>query len=79
MNVSTFDDGQPEEFLALLRNFKISIGGTVKTTPTVRINYLYKILCGKILRGFYLISLQGNTTNNHLNHITESLLEYFFS
>ena len=50
MNISTFDDGQPEEFLVLLRKFKIAIDGIGTTTPTGWINYLRMMLRGKSLR-----------------------------
>ena len=73
--MSTFDDGQPEELLALLRKFKIAIDGTGTTFPSGRINYLRVILCGSSLREFYKLSLQGNTINNYIKHITEGLLE----
>ena len=76
--MSTFDDGQPEKSLTLLRNFKTAVDGTGMTTPTGRINYLRTMLRGKILGGFDKLSLQGNTTNNHLNHIVEGLLDEFF-
>ena len=45
-----FDDGQPEELLVLLRNFKITMDGTGMTSPSGRINYLYMMLCGSSLR-----------------------------
>ena len=32
-NMNTFDDVQPEEFLSLLKNFKIATDGTGTTTP----------------------------------------------
>ena len=76
MNMSTFDNGQPEEFLVLLRNFKIAIDRTSMTMPTGRINYLCTMLREKSLREFDEISLQENTTNNHLKHTTEGLIEY---
>ena len=76
MNISTFDDDQPEEFLALLRNFKIAIGGTGTTTPTGRIGYLRTMLLGKSLREFDELSLQENNNSNHIKHITEGLLGY---
>ena len=50
VNMNTFDDDQPEEFLSLLRNFKITTDGTGTTTTSVRINYLRTMLCGKTLR-----------------------------
>ena len=38
VNMNTFDDGQPEKFRSLLRNFNIATDGTRTTTPSVRIN-----------------------------------------
>ena len=35
----TFDDGQSEEFLALLRNWKIATEGTGTTSASGQINY----------------------------------------
>ena len=69
MNMSTFDNGQPEKFLAQIRNFKIAIDRTGTTTSTVQINYLRTIIHGKIPRGFDELSLQGNTTNKQIKHI----------
>ena len=79
VNMNTFDDGQPEEFLSLLRNFKIAIDGTGTTTPSGRINYLCMMLCGQALRDFNKLKYQcGGATNNHLKLIQEVLHEYFF-
>ena len=47
INMSTFDDGQPEEFLAQLKNFEIRIGGTGTTMPTGRIKYLCTMIHGQ--------------------------------
>ena len=63
-----------EEFLALLRNFKIVIDRTGTTFPSGYINYLRTILHGEILREFDELSLQVNTTNNHSKHINGGLL-----
>ena len=52
VNMNTFDDGQPEKFLSLLKNFKIAIDGTRTTTPSGRINYLRTMLRGQALREF---------------------------
>ena len=68
--MSTFEDGQPEEFLALLRNFKISIDVTGMTTDSGRVNYLHTMLRGTRLRDFDELALAGNLTNNHLKHST---------
>ena len=80
INMNTFDDGQPEEFLSLLRNYNIATNGTGTTTPSSWINYLRTMLCGQALREFDKIQSQyGGATNNYLNIIQEVLLEYFFT
>ena len=77
--MNTFNDGQQEEFLSLLRNFKIAINGTGTTTPSVRITYLRTMLSGQALREFSeLQSKYIGTTNNHLKLIQEGLLECLF-
>ena len=57
INISTFDDGQPEEFLSLLRNFKIAIDVTGMTTGSGRMNYLRTMICVTSLREFNKLSL----------------------
>ena len=47
INMSTFENGQPEELLALLKYLKISIDGTGTTSPSGRINYLCMVLYGE--------------------------------
>ena len=49
INMSTFNYVQSEEFLALMRNWKIAIDGTIMTLPSVRNNYLRTMLRGKVL------------------------------
>ena len=49
-NTPTFDDVQQEEFLALLRNFKITFDRTGTTTAPGWINYLHTMLRGTSLR-----------------------------
>ena len=79
VNMNTFDDGQPEEFLSHLRNFKIAIDGTRTTTPPGWIKYLRTMLRGQALREFdKLHSQYGGAINNHLKLIQKGLLEYFF-
>ena len=48
-----FDDGQPEEFLLLCKNFKVATDEKGTTTPSVCINYLRTMLRGQALREFY--------------------------
>ena len=75
-NISTFDDSQSEEFLALLRNVKFAIDRPIMTTALCRINYPRTILRGTSLRGVDELALAGNSTNNHLKHTTEVLVDY---
>ena len=70
-----FDKIKPEEFLALLINWKIATDGTGTTSPSGHINYLFTLLSGSSLREFDKLELQRNTTNNHLKLITKGLLE----
>ena len=79
VNMNTLDDGQPEEFLSLLRNFNIATDGTGTTTPYSWINYLRAMLRGQALRGFDKLQSQYvDATDNHLKLIQEGLLEYIF-
>ena len=71
----TFEDFQPEEFPALLRNWKIATDRTGKTSTSGRINYLRTLLCGSSLIEFYELELQANMNNNHFRIITEGLLD----
>ena len=68
INTSTFDYGQPEELLVLLRNFKIEIDRTGTTTASGQINYLHTMIRGKSLRELDKLALVGNSITNHLPH-----------
>ena len=50
LKMATFENGQPEEFLALLKNFKIAINGTGTTSVAGWINYLRTILRAEALK-----------------------------
>ena len=76
MNISNFNDVKPEEFIKLMRNFKIAIDGTGRNSPSGRVKYLHTMLRGASLREYDELSLQLNITNNHLKHITGGLPEY---
>ena len=79
INMNTLDDGQPEEFLSLLKNFNNATDGTGATNSSGRINYLHMMLRGHSLKVFdELHSKYGSSTNNHLKLIQEGLIEYFF-
>ena len=75
INISTFEDGQPEEFLALLNNFRTVIYGTGTMSPSGRINYLRTMLRWEALRELdELASHNNGTTNAYLDHVMEGLL-----
>ena len=79
INMSTFNNGQTEEFLALLKNFKIVVYGTGMTSLSCQINYIRAMLHGQALGEFEEIVIQNNgSNNNHLNLIMEGLLGYLF-
>ena len=52
INMSTFEDSQPEEFLVILKNFSIPIDATVSTSALERINYICTMLRGEYLIQF---------------------------
>ena len=77
--MNTLDDGQPEEFVLILKNFKIATDGTYTTTPLVRINYLCTMLRVQELSEFNELYIQyGGLTNNHLRIIQEGLIYDLF-
>ena len=79
MNIVTFKHGQPEEFLQLIKNFKIAVDGTGTTTAAGKIHYLLTLLRRESLREFDKLSSQNAGTNvAHLKFIQEGLLSYFF-
>ena len=77
MKMTTFGDGQLEEFLALLKKLKTEIDETSTTSPSNQTNFLSPMLRGSSLREFEELSLQGKITNNDLKNIMEGLLDYF--
>ena len=77
--MNTLYDGQPEEFLLLLKNFKIATNGTGTTNPSSQINLLRMMLRVQALMEFDgLQSQYVGSTNKHLKLIQEGLLDYFF-
>ena len=49
LKMAKFKNGQPEDFFALLKNFKNVIDGSGTTSVTGRINYLRAMLHGEAL------------------------------
>ena len=80
LKISTFGEGNPEEFLQMINKFKTGIDGTGTTTTPKRINYLRNLLNGEALRKFDELASQLTVMkNDHLNFIKEGLLGYFFN
>ena len=70
--MDTFNNFQPEEFLAILNNSNIANNGTGTMSVSVRINCLLTMLHQGDLREFDELSSHKNGTSSaHLNHITE--------
>ena len=77
--MSTFDDGQLEDLLALINNFNVSIDVIGTTSPSGRINYMHTMLHSKALTELNKPASQNHgTINIHLKHITDGLLGYLF-
>ena len=75
IKIYMFKGGQPEEFLTILKIFRIAIDVTGAASPLGKIKYLCTMLQGVYLRELYELSVQKNGTSNaRLNHTTEGLL-----
>ena len=62
LNMVTFENGQPEDSLTLLNNFKTAIDRTRTTNVSSCIGYLLIILHGEYLREFNKLAIQNNVT-----------------
>ena len=61
-----FENGKPEEFLQMMKDFKIVTDRTGTTSATKNIHFLRTMLREEALREFYVLSVQvGITTNRH--------------
>ena len=66
LNLSMFEDVQPEEFIVLLKNLRTVIVETSTMSQLGRINYLHKMLLGEVLRDLIneqVITLARQMTN----------------
>ena len=50
LKIDIFENSKPEEFLALMKNFKTTIDGTGTMSAPESINYLHTMLCGEYLQ-----------------------------
>ena len=75
--MSTFEDGQPEDLLAIVKNFRVAINDSVRTLASERINYLHTMLFrGDLKKLDELETHNSGTKNSHIKHIIEGLLGY---
>ena len=78
LKIAIFEHGQPEEFLALMKNLKTAVDSTGTTSAAGKINYLRTLLRGGALRDFDKLEIHNNGTSNaHLKFTQEGLLRYF--
>ena len=49
LKVHTFENGKPEEFLQMMKDFKTGIDGTATTSATGKIKFLTTMICGEKL------------------------------
>ena len=60
LKVQTFENGKPEEFLQTMKYFKTATGSTGTTSATMKLQFLSRMLRGKLLDS--LVSLQVKLT-----------------
>ena len=80
INMSTFEYGQPEELLAIIKNLKIEIDGICKTSLSVLINYMCTMIRGEVLIEFDKLEINNHSTANyHIKHIAGGFNQVFLS
>ena len=78
LNIVTFEHGQPEEFLQLMKNFKREVERTGTTTAVGKINHLHTLLRGEELKEFNKLASHNSGMNvAHLKFFQKGLLVYF--
>ena len=78
LKIATFENSQPEEFLALVNNFKTTVDVTGTMSAAGTINYIRTLLSGDTLHEFdELASQNTGTSNAHLKFIQEGLPAFF--
>ena len=75
--VALFENGEPEEFLLFIREFRKTLRANGVMPEIGRIQYLCTLLCGESLFEFETLSESvGSTTKRHLKQIIISLGTY---
>ena len=75
IKITDVQNGKPEEFLQVIKDFKTNIDGTETTSDPRKIQFLRTILCGEELREFDVIAGQiVSTKSTHIKQIKECWL-----
>ena len=76
---SLFYHGKLEEFLSFIRNFQMTLAATVTIETEVKVHYLRILVCGEVLRKFYLLGTDVEITDTSLNiyYLLKGLAWYF--
>ena len=65
--MALFDNGNPEEFLLFIGNFQMNLEASRTLTSGAKIQYIYMLVHGEVLRQFDTLSIEvGSTTVYHL-------------
>ena len=73
-----FDNGYPEEFFYLIRNFNMTIEASGTLVDSTNIHYLYTLVRGEALRPFGILSAKAGSINSeHLKSIILGLGKAF--
>ena len=64
LKVQTFENGKPEEFLHMMKDFKTGIDGKATLSATRKIQFICTMLRREALREFDVITGHVGITNN---------------
>ena len=77
--MTVIDNGDLEEFLVFLQNFKMTLEASGTLASSAKIQYICRVLCGEALHQFDTLCAQVESTNTtHLNRMILGLGAYFF-
>ena len=63
LKMALFDNGNPEEFLLFIGNFQMNLEASRTLTSGAKIQYIYMLVHGEVLRQFDTLSIEvGSTT-----------------
>ena len=77
--MALFDNGDMEEFMLFIRNFKMTLEASGTLVASANIQCLHTLVCGEALHQFdMLYSEVGINTSENLKSIILGLGTYFF-